>query len=1224
MSGKAPPTGPRALLGKQGQQGQQGQGQPGHPSHSNSRQPSSSTNISSSSSSLPSSSSSNVNTRIGAPPPTGPRSLSVNGPTRGGKAKVHVNGHSAGRERERERANSDSPSENASSSILTPRRFAISIPTKKPETNVLPKSSIQLRGKAFQDQTPKTPPQPTYDPPPPPPPAAPPPPAPPTNSPPPPPPPTNSPPPPPPPSNSPPPPPPPPKNSPPPSPPMPPPLAAPTGPKVLSATSNLPSKTLPTHNTISIALPATRPATSAAVPTQAQIQMQPPQPQPQPPPSRPHSPPKSPKYSLPPPLAWPPQKDQLPSDVRPHRVIFDSNVALLPAHELVSKDKDSREKEREARLAKDRALERAAFVSGYVKPGVKSQKPPPPNSFGTHPDLDTMMDIDFTKGEGTSTGAGTLAGSSMMGYNGYASLGRKTKEKGPGSEYFEVLAAAIKRAQTQSSSSDSCLRIQGKGKGKESITRYEGQVLAGGEWVWVPEEDVEASISAMSPITPLASSSSTSIPSSVSSSASAFLAKFHSSNEASPIPVVVNGNEHGDEARGYWVCEKIPMPRDPRRMIVRDRDKLVSNEDIGGGTHSDGVDKEAQELWLKDREKKIRSQFYMLEQYEYDPLTSTSPPPPCKVIITNIALLTPTNVLRAHFSQYGTLMSFEPQIDKQNGSSLGILCIRYPTHAEAKRCVEKENGQKRPWAGAGYGPNGVGGYHDHALNGSGNWNAKGDAGDQIQVDFDGSGQKLAAVLKELEDRKNGRKRVDSAPRPNASPLITNDSNTPNHGSGNSALRTSDHRTPTQTPTPAFKLPSSLPPRPSNLPLPPQSHSVSGSYSPAPSLPPPPASYQRSAPTPLHPSLPMRPMLDTRDSRERDRDRDRDRDRERDRDRDRLVLATPASSSTGSSSVHGGSTPRPNGTTPGSTAPLPSTSSSSTLPTNPNIPLKPSGITIATSMKAKPPPALMQARAHMKRNALLKRPEGEEDSALGSSLGTGNGTPVQIRLEKENATKENERNRARLDRGREVSRDRDRDWDRRRSRDRYGDRASLSYRRDDRDREQGRRIRSPSPGYRGRSPSRERYGSSSWRDSNRSFRRDRDRSDRNRSLSPYDDGRTYIPSHMRHSGFNAGYSRSHHYNSHRHDRSSPPPYLNSRREHDRFPRRSPRTSSRSPSSVRPVRPVGWEKDHAEVLEELGKSNFPYLRLEPDAGGQFPRQVQDEDVKSLLASFAIDKV
>ncbi|KAJ3764467.1 hypothetical protein EV360DRAFT_31311 [Lentinula raphanica] len=450
-----------------------------------------------------------------------------------------------------------------------------------------------------------------------------------------------------------------------------------------------------------------------------------------------------------------------------------------------------------------------------------------------------------------------------MGYNGYASLGRKTKEKGPGSEYFEVLAAAIKRAQTQSSSSDSCLRIQGKGKGKQSITRYEGQVLAGGEWVWVPEEDVEASISAMSPITPLASSSSTSIPSS------------------------------------------------------------------------------------------------------YDPLTSTSPPPPCKVIITNIALLTPTNVLRAHFSQYGTLMSFEPQIDKQNGSSLGILCIRYPSHAEAKRCVEKENGQKRPWAGAGY-----------------------DAGDQIQVDFDGSGQKLAAVLKELEDRKNGRKRVDSAPRPNASPLITNDSNTPNHGSGNSALRTSDHRTPTQTPTPAFKLPSSLPPRPSNLPLPPQSHSVSGSYSPAPSLPPPPASYQRSAPTPLHPN--------------------------------------------------------------------------------------------------------------------------------------------------------------------------------------------------------------------------------------------RDRSDRNRSLSPYDDGRTYIPSHMRHSGFNAGYSRSHHYNSHRHDRSSPPPYLNSRREHDRFPRRSPRTSSRSPSSVRPVRPVGWEKDHAEVLEELGKSNFPYLRLEPDAGGQFPRQVQDEDVKSLLASFAIDKI
>ncbi|KAJ3786070.1 hypothetical protein GGU10DRAFT_267972 [Lentinula aff. detonsa] len=476
------------------------------------------------------------------------------------------------------------------------------------------------------------------------------------------------------------------------------------------------------------------------------------------------------------------------------------------------------------------------------------------------------MDIDFSKGEGTSTGAGTLAGASTLGYNGYASLGRRGKDKGLGSEYFEVLAAAIRRAKSQESSSDSYPRIQGKGKGKESIIRYEGQVLAGGEWVWVPEEDViETSTSTASPITP-------SIPS------------------------------------------LTPMPS------------------------------------------------------SYDQLTSTSPPPPCKVIITNIALLTPTNVLRSHFSQYGNIMSFEPQIDKQNGSSLGILCIRYPTHAEAKRCVERENGQKRPWAGAGYGPN-----------------------DQIQVDFDGTGQKLAAVLKELDDRKNGRKRVEPVPRPTVSPSANNDNSNLNLGSGSSSVRVPDHQTPTQTQASTFKLPSSLPPRPS----------------------------------------------------------------------------------AGPSSIHGGSTPRPNGSTPGSTIPLPSSSSSSTLPSNPNIPTKPSGITIATSMKAKPPPALMQARAHVKRNAF------------------------------------------------------------------------------------------------------------------------------------------------------AGYGRSNHHYPQRHDRSSPPPYSSSKRDRDRFLRRSPKSSG-SPSSVRPARPMGWEKDHGEVLEELGKSMFSYLKLEPDAGGQFPRQVQDEDVKALLASFSIDKI
>ncbi|KAF8830307.1 hypothetical protein HHX47_DHR2000639 [Lentinula edodes] len=1209
MSGKAPPTGPRALLGKQGQQGQQGQVPsgdyrlPARANHLNPRQPSGVTSNGGPSSSLPSSSSSSspaVNARFGAPPPTGPRSLSVNGPSRGGKSKISVNGHNTGREKEQ-----GSASPNGNGNVLPPARFAISIPTRKPESTVLPKSSIQLRGEAFQVQIPKAPPEPSYDPPPPPPPPElPPPPAPSENSPPPPPP-TNSPPPPPPPTNSPPPP-PPPTNSPPPSPPPPPSIATPTGPRILSATSTIPTKTLPTHNAISITLPASRAVPSAATPTPAQIQMQPPPPTP-----RPRSPPKpsQPKtYSLPPPPAWPPPVDQLPSDVRAHRVIYDSTVALLPAHDLISKDKDLREKEREAKIARDRALERAALTSGYVKLGVKSQKPV---DLGPNPDLDTMMmDIDFSKGEGTSTGAGTLAGASALGYNGYTSIGRRGKDKSSSSEYFDVLAAAIKRAKNQVSS-ESYPRITGKGKGKESIIRYEGQVLEDGEWVWVPEEEVaDFSTNAVSPITP-SMSSSVSASLSVSSSASAFLAKLRSSESvASPTPGGLSRNDNSDEARGYWVCERMPVPRDPRRTMVKDRDKPVVGED---GAQVTDVEKESQLLWLKDREKKVRSQFYMLDEYEYDHLTSTSPPPPCKVIITNIALLTPTNVLRAHFSQYGNIMSFEPQIDKQNGSSLGIVCIRYPTHIEAKRCVEKENGQKRPWAGAGYGPNGVGGYHDHGPNG----NIKGDAGDQIQVDFDGTGQKLAAVLKELDDRKNGRKKAEPA-LPIVPPLANSNMN-----SGNSSVRVPDHQTPTQTQTLTFKLPSSLPPRPSSLPLPPQSNSMSGSYSPVHSLPLPPSSsssHQRSGPPLLHPSLPMRPILDTRDSRERerererdrdrDRERDRDRDRERDRDRDRSILATPASGSAGPSSAHGGSTPRPNGSSSASAVPLPSSSSSvltSKTSKLPNIPSKPSGVTIATSMKANPPPALIKARAHLKRNALLRKPEGEEDPA---GLGNGNGTPVQIRLENEAKEREDdrerERDRERGERGRDNDRDRDRD--RRRSTDRYGERLPPSQWRADRERErEWRSGRSPSP------DSRDKYGSG--RRDNRNLRRDRDRGDRNRSLSPYDDGRTYIPGNTR---YGAGSDRwNHHYR--RHDRSPPPSY--SRR--DRFLRRSPR-ASRSPSSARPTRSMGWEKDHGDVLEELGKSKFPHLKLEPDAGGHFPHQVQEEDVKALLASFEIDKV
>ncbi|KIK68358.1 hypothetical protein GYMLUDRAFT_80829 [Collybiopsis luxurians FD-317 M1] len=475
--------------------------------------------------------------------------------------------------------------------LLTPGKFSISIPAKKPESTPLPRSSIQLQGEAFQVQTSKVPPQPASEPPPPPPPDRSPPPIPPPNSPPPPPPPTNSPPPPPP--SNPPPPPPPPSLPPPPTPPEPP-MPVLTD---LRVHPSAPSITLTSHNAISIALPTSRAPTSTSAPTPAQIQMQP---------AKASSPSSPTLYSLPPPPPWPPSRHQLPHDVRPHRVIYDPTVALIPAHDLGSKD--AKEKEKEARLERDRATERAALISGYVKPGLRSQKPAPPTSEDL--DLISTIDIDSSKGEGTSTGAGTLAGAL------YGRSSRGGKEKSSGSEYFDVLFAAIRRSKNHQEASSSYPRIQGKGKGKESITRYDGEVLAGGDWFWVPDEDVQGGSSSA-----LATSTSTSVtptisptvpvalPATVSSSASAFLAKFRSSTESvahvgSAIPGKV------DEERGYWICERLPVPQDPR--IVKDRDK--ENE---GGT---------QDLYLREREKRTRTQFYMLDNYEVGVFRSTSRP----------------------------------------------------------------------------------------------------------------------------------------------------------------------------------------------------------------------------------------------------------------------------------------------------------------------------------------------------------------------------------------------------------------------------------------------------------------------------------------------------------------------------------------------------------------------------------------------------------------------
>lgn len=99
----------------------------------------------------------------------------------------------------------------------------------------------------------------------------------------------------------------------------------------------------------------------------------------------------------------------------------------------------------------------------------------------------------------------------------------------------------------------------------------------------------------------------------------------------------------------------------------------------------------------------------------------------------NLSPLTPNQTIRRHFSTYGPILSFEPQINIANGAALGIVLIRFSTHEEAKKCAEKEHGKK--------GATGIGNSLTIV------------DGEELKVVLDGEGKKLAAVMKELDHRR---------------------------------------------------------------------------------------------------------------------------------------------------------------------------------------------------------------------------------------------------------------------------------------------------------------------------------------------------------------------------------------------------------------------------------------------------------------------------------------
>lgn len=194
-------------------------------------------------------------------------------------------------------------------------------------------------------------------------------------------------------------------------------------------------------------------------------------------------------------------------------------------------------------------------------------------------------------------------------------------------------------------------RVKGKGKGKEIVYRYEGEILSHGEWIPVPG--------------------------------------------------------HGD----LWIREpEIPAkPPDPR---------LNSNV----------------------KRRPLREELGHVS-YEYEHGISTTPPPPTALLLTNLSPLTSNTQLRAHLGGYGPIKVFEPKIDKENGMALGVVWIDFRTHEDAKRCFDGI-------CGPGLDIRGIGGSLKILL---------GASAEDVKVMFDGQGKRVAAVIKELEDRKRKRK-----------------------------------------------------------------------------------------------------------------------------------------------------------------------------------------------------------------------------------------------------------------------------------------------------------------------------------------------------------------------------------------------------------------------------------------------------------------------------------
>ncbi|CEL59023.1 histone-lysine N-methyltransferase SETD1 [Rhizoctonia solani AG-1 IB] len=128
------------------------------------------------------------------------------------------------------------------------------------------------------------------------------------------------------------------------------------------------------------------------------------------------------------------------------------------------------------------------------------------------------------------------------------------------------------------------------------------------------------------------------------------------------------------------------------------------NGQVGPGEDPIRVRDPRRDLSERNREgrgkARLRTLFYLLE-YEYDDNSygPPPPPPPRGICVSGLSPFTAAGFVKRHFSSYGTIEEFVSQVDKANGSSLGLFWIKYSDqdedgHKSAQRALQNEDGRK--------------------------------------------------------------------------------------------------------------------------------------------------------------------------------------------------------------------------------------------------------------------------------------------------------------------------------------------------------------------------------------------------------------------------------------------------------------------------------------------------------------------------------------------------